>query len=79
MVLVCHEANDIFMEAAKMARYAKKETLTTVMFVGEPCLRVGAGAAELGSSRSIRLRGAAGRALRCPRDALALLALQCSR
>ena len=35
MVLVCHEANDIFLEAAKMARYAKKETLTTVMFVGE--------------------------------------------
>ncbi|KAL4425801.1 hypothetical protein ABPG75_009817 [Micractinium tetrahymenae] len=33
MVLVCHESNDIFLEAAKMARYAKHETLTTAIFV----------------------------------------------
>lgn len=33
MVLVCHEANDIFLEAAKMARYAKHESLTTGIFV----------------------------------------------
>lgn len=33
MVLVCHESNDIFLEAAKMARYAKHESLTTGIFV----------------------------------------------
>ncbi|PSC76914.1 LAG1 longevity assurance-like protein 3 isoform B [Micractinium conductrix] len=33
MVLVCHESNDIFLEAAKMARYAKHETATTAIFV----------------------------------------------
>ncbi|KAI7844373.1 hypothetical protein COHA_002171 [Chlorella ohadii] len=33
MVLVCHESNDIFLEAAKMARYAKHESMTTFLFV----------------------------------------------
>lgn len=33
MVLMCHEVNDIFLEAAKMARYAKKEAQTTALFV----------------------------------------------
>lgn len=33
MVLVCHEANDIFMEAAKMSRYAGRETMATTWFV----------------------------------------------
>ncbi|KAL4859864.1 LAG1 longevity assurance 1 [Chlorella vulgaris] len=33
MVLVCHESNDIFLEAAKMARYVKHESLTTAIFV----------------------------------------------
>jgi ceramide synthetase len=34
MVLVCHEANGIFLEAAKMARYAKvSEAISTALFV----------------------------------------------
>jgi ceramide synthetase len=34
MVLVCHEANDIFLELAKMARYAEaSETVTTGCFI----------------------------------------------
>lgn len=33
MVLVCHEANDIFLEAAKMARYADNEAASTGFFV----------------------------------------------
>ena len=34
MVLICHEANDIFLEAAKMARYAQSsEAVTTSFFV----------------------------------------------
>lgn len=35
LVLACHEMNDIFLEAAKMSRYAKtKEWIPTVLFVG---------------------------------------------
>lgn len=38
MVLVCHEANDIFLEWAKMARYAQaSDSVTTGVFVGEDC------------------------------------------
>ena len=33
MVILCHEVNDIFLEAAKMARYADHPTATTVLFV----------------------------------------------
>lgn len=32
-VFLVHDVNDIFMEAAKMARYAGKQTLCTVLFV----------------------------------------------
>ncbi|KAL6771260.1 hypothetical protein ACKKBF_B34565 [Auxenochlorella protothecoides x Auxenochlorella symbiontica] len=32
MVLACHELNDVFLESAKMARYARHETSTTVFF-----------------------------------------------
>lgn len=35
MVLVCHEANDIFLELAKMTRYAKaRDNITTGIFIG---------------------------------------------
>jgi ceramide synthetase len=33
MVLMCHEVNDIFLEAAKMTRYAKMDRATTFWFV----------------------------------------------
>ena len=33
MVFLVHDINDIFMEAAKMARYAGRQTLCTVLFV----------------------------------------------
>ena len=32
-MFLVHDVNDIFMEAAKMARYAGKQTLCTVLFV----------------------------------------------
>lgn len=34
-MLVCHEANDIFLEAAKMCRYTNNEEGSTAFFVGE--------------------------------------------
>jgi hypothetical protein len=33
MIMVCHEANDIFLELAKMAKYAGKEAAATATFV----------------------------------------------
>lgn len=33
MVFLVHDINDIFMEAAKMARYAGRSTLCTSLFV----------------------------------------------
>lgn len=42
MVLICHEMNDIFLEAAKMGRYAESDFFATLFFVGE---EVGAGRA----------------------------------
>ena len=33
MVFMLHDVNDIFMEAAKAARYAKMEMASTVLFV----------------------------------------------
>ena len=33
MIMVCHEANDIFLELAKMAKYAGKEAVATATFV----------------------------------------------
>lgn len=33
VVFLVHDINDIFMEAAKMARYAGRHTLCTVLFV----------------------------------------------
>lgn len=33
MVFLVHDINDIFMEAAKLARYAGHQTLCTVLFV----------------------------------------------
>jgi hypothetical protein len=33
MVFLCHDINDIFMEAAKMARYAEHKWLPTTLFV----------------------------------------------
>lgn len=33
MVFLCHDINDIFLEAAKMARYAQQKTAPNVLFV----------------------------------------------
>jgi len=33
VVFLCHDVNDIFLEAAKMGRYVKWRTLPNVMFV----------------------------------------------
>jgi len=33
MVFLCHDVNDIFLEAAKLARYAKAKTAPTTLFV----------------------------------------------
>ena len=33
MVFLCHDINDIFLEAAKMARYAQQKTAANVLFV----------------------------------------------
>lgn len=32
MVFLCHDVNDIFMEVAKLCRYAQREGLATCMF-----------------------------------------------
>lgn len=32
MVFLCHDINDVFMEAAKMARYAEHKSLPTILF-----------------------------------------------
>lgn len=37
MVLVCHEANDIFMEAAKMLRYAGSNKMDSMLVGGWRC------------------------------------------
>ena len=65
MVLVCHEANDIFLELAKMARYAQApEPVTTSVFVGEAVVDspgVGWPSARLREAASMRARNAAER------------------
>lgn len=33
MVFLCHDVNDIFLEAAKLARYAKTQTAPTALFI----------------------------------------------
>ena len=32
MVFLCHDINDVFMETAKMSKYAKKEWLANALF-----------------------------------------------
>ena len=33
MVFLCHDVNDIFLEAAKLARYAKLKSAPTALFI----------------------------------------------